>query len=169
MSRRLDALIVADPGTFSVSGSSPMRFAIEGHSATIQIVRNFLENRGQIVRPAAGDCSPSWGTTPKLSGIDLLSNLLRHQYRATLIIDFGRDRDELIRCLDKKPRTTSLSTTFTGLKNDLTSLVAEICKLAPGIPRKPVLFHLPVHPTAAQPPGPVTALRLGRLHAGLET
>ena len=81
----LDALIVADHNTDSVSGSSPMRLTIDGWPATIQTVYNFLEHNGRVVPPISGDNRLSWSSAYKLNGIALLSNLQQHGYNAVLV------------------------------------------------------------------------------------
>jgi anaerobic magnesium-protoporphyrin IX monomethyl ester cyclase len=130
----LDALIIADCGTDSVSGSSPMRLTIEGRDATIQTVRNYLENRGNIVPPVAGDSHQSWSSAPRLNGIALLSELQQHGYSAALVNDFSKETDRFEALLKSSPKAVVLSTTFIVGKAALRQLIAAIRKRAPAIP-----------------------------------
>lgn len=131
---RLDALILANSETDSVSGSSPMRFVLGGRTATIQAVSAYLDNYGQAAVPNPGDCHLSWESAPKLNGIALLSDLLQHGYQAALVNNFARDRDRFEGLLKQQPRTIVISTTFIVSKTALRKLVSEIKALAPGVP-----------------------------------
>jgi anaerobic magnesium-protoporphyrin IX monomethyl ester cyclase len=130
----LDALIIADSGTDSVSGSSPMRLTIEGRDATIQVVRNYLEHHGKMVSPLAGDDHSIWSAAPRLNGIALLSDLQQHGYTAALINDFSRESARFDCFLKSPPKAIVVSTTFIIGKAPLRDLIATIRKCAPGIP-----------------------------------
>jgi anaerobic magnesium-protoporphyrin IX monomethyl ester cyclase len=129
----LDALIIADAGTDSVSGSSPMRFSIDGQPATIQAIYNYLQNQGKIVPPIAGDNHLSWSSAAKLNGIALLSSLQHHGFKAKLINDFNRERERFEHLLMQSPKAILVSTTFIVGKAALQNLVSAIRNLAPGI------------------------------------
>ena len=45
----IDAVIIADTGNDTFSASSRMRFRLDGKTALIQNVYNFLKNNGSIV------------------------------------------------------------------------------------------------------------------------
>ena len=59
---RLDALIIANTEAKRVSGSSPMRLILDGQTATIQAVYNYLEHNSQILTPATGENIASWSS-----------------------------------------------------------------------------------------------------------
>jgi hypothetical protein len=65
----LDAIIIADSGIDSLSGTNPLKLKIDGKIADIQTVLNFVKNNGQIVHPIEGDRVMSWASAPKLNGI----------------------------------------------------------------------------------------------------
>lgn len=130
----LDALIIADSGTDSVSGSSPMRFTLDGHAASIQAVHNFLAHQGKIVPPIAGDNHLSWSSAPKLNGIALLSNLQQRGYSAALVNNFSKERKRFEHLLKQSPKAILVSTTFIVGKAALQELVTTIRSMIPGVP-----------------------------------
>lgn len=129
----LDALIIADCGTDSLSESSALRLTIDGQPATIQAVRNYLAHEGRIVPPVEDD-RLSWSSAPKLNGIALLSDLLRHGYQAGLVNDFAQQQDLLLQLLTRRPRAIIVSTTFIVGKQALASLVNTLRTIAPKVP-----------------------------------
>ena len=71
----MDAIIIADSGSESVSATNQLRLNIDGHIANIQAVNNFLHNNGRIVTPIIGDGVSSWTSSLKLNGLFLYSYL----------------------------------------------------------------------------------------------
>jgi len=129
----LDAIIISDTGTDSLSASNPLRLAINGKTATIQLIANYVENRGTIKDPVRGDGHMSWESAPKLNGIALYSYLTRRGLEVELINRFYDERDYFRRLLGQTPRSIVLSTTFIPGKKPLRRLVDEIRNLAPDI------------------------------------
>ncbi|MBE0598038.1 MAG: radical SAM protein [Desulfuromonadales bacterium] len=131
----LDALIIADYGTDSLSGSSPLRLTLDGQTADIQVVYNYLANGGRRVDfPPEEQHQLSWGSAPRLNGIALLSTLLENGYRAVLVNDFARDHQHFVAALEEKPKAIIISTTFIVTRQALGALVGEVRRLAPDIP-----------------------------------
>jgi hypothetical protein len=56
----LDAIIIADFGQDSLSGSNPLKLELDGRTADIQVVLNYLEHQGEVVLPIEGDGIMSW-------------------------------------------------------------------------------------------------------------
>ena len=59
----MDAIIIADTGSESVSATTQMRLKIDGYTANIQTVKNFLRNNGHVVPPVIGDGVSGWSSS----------------------------------------------------------------------------------------------------------
>lgn len=129
----LDAIIIADTGADSVSGTSPLRLKLDGRIASIQVVLNYLRHGGQIVLPIKNDGIMSWSSCPKLNGIYLYSYLQKHNVSVELIDRYFDERANFCSLLKKNPRTVVISTTFIHSKQALRELVQDIRSLAPDI------------------------------------
>jgi anaerobic magnesium-protoporphyrin IX monomethyl ester cyclase len=127
----IDALVIADVGTKSLSGSNPLRLEIQGRIATLPVVHKFLNNNGELVDPVEGENCASWTEAPKLNGIHLLNYLTRNGFDAVLIDRYYRDEALVRQALEKSPRAVAISTTFIMKKEILRALVADIRQLAP--------------------------------------
>ena len=130
----LDAILIADTGVETYSGSSPLRLSIDGREAVVQVVANCLENGGQVVPPIRGDQRMSWKSAPKFNGIFLLNYLRKRRFDVELINSFQEEKEALTRFLDEQPRALILSTTFIMSKGALRKAAAELRVLAPGVP-----------------------------------
>ena len=129
----LDAIVIADSGEDSLSGTNPLRLNLDGKTAFIQVILNYLKNEGQVVPPINGDGRMSWSSAPKLNGIYLLSYLLSHRFEVELIDRYYDERDRFSRLLQQSPRVVILSTTFIHSKQALRKLVNDIRSLAPDL------------------------------------
>ena len=129
----IDAIIVADTGNDTFSASSPLRLQLDGQTALIQNVRNYLDNDGRIVTPVAGANEKNWHGAPKLNGLRLLSYLDASGFNAELIDSYYRERDHFVQLLADGPQAVIISTTFIYTKQDLRALVADIRSVAPDI------------------------------------
>ena len=129
----LDAIIISDSGVDSVSGTNPLRLTLDGRTADIQVVLNYLTHQGQIQAPIAGDGEMSWASAPKLNGIYLFNYLTKHNFEVELINSFYEQEDQFRRCLNQSPRAVIISTTFMVGKSTLCKLVDNIRNLAPDI------------------------------------
>lgn len=129
----LDAIIISDSGEDSFSGTNPLRFRLDGRTATIQLVPNYLEHQGYLVLPIEGDGIMSWSSAPKLNGIYLLSYLKKHKFDVELINSYYEERDSFCSLLQHTPRAVIISTTFIPSKQALRKLVDDIRSLAPDI------------------------------------
>ncbi len=129
----LDAIIISDSGVDTVSGTNPLRLNLDGRTADIQVVLNYLKHHGQIKMPIEGDGIMNWASTPKLNGIYLLSYLMKHDFNVELINSFYDEKKQFSRLLEFNPRTVIISTTFMLGKQSLIKLVNEIHNLAPDI------------------------------------
>lgn len=129
----LDAILIADYGQHSLSGSSPLRLELDGRVADIQTVLNYISNNGKIVHPIEGDGVMSWSSAPKLNGIYLYHYLAAHGLDIELIDNYAVERHRFVSLLSENPKTVVISTTFIYRKKDLKQLVDDIRSLAPGI------------------------------------
>lgn len=128
----LDAIIIAANENISLSGSSPFKLALDGRTADIQVVLNYIKNKGQIVLPI-GDEEMNLSYTPHLNGIYLFSYLSRYHFNLGLINNYHKERDTFIKLLQDSPRVIIISTTFIYTKSQLFELVRDIRSLAPDI------------------------------------
>ena len=108
----LDAIIISDSGVDTVSGTNPLRLNLDGRTADIHVVLNYLKHKGQITLPIEGDGIMNWASAPKLNGIYLMSYLTKHDFDVELINSFYDDKKQFSRLLDYNPRTVIISTTF---------------------------------------------------------
>lgn len=129
----LDAIIISDSGVDTVSGTNPLRLNLDGRTADIQVVLNYLKHQGQITMPIEGDGILSWASAPKLNGIYLLSYLTKHHFNVELINSFYDEKDQFSRLLEGNPHAVIISTTFMVGKQSLIKLINEIRNLAPDI------------------------------------
>jgi len=129
----LDAILIADSGEDSLSGTNPLRLGLDGRTAFIQVVLNYLENQAQVVPPIDGDGTMSWSSAPKLNGIFLLSYVTKHNFNVELIDRYYDERDHFSSLLQQTPRVAIISTTFVYSKQALRSLVNDIRSQAPDI------------------------------------
>jgi len=126
----LDAIIVADYEVSSLSGSHPLKLSIDGETADIQTVYDYITH--DRIKPAAAESkrTPSWASAPKLNGIYLLSFLQGKNFEVALIDNFFLEK-ERFRCLIKEnPRAVIISTTFIHSKKVLRQLVEDIRTVA---------------------------------------
>ncbi len=130
----LDAILIADTGTDTFSGSSPLRLEIDGREALVQVVANCLENDGHIVHPIKGDQEMSWKSAPRFNGIFLLNYLKGKRFDVELINSFYEERGNFSRLLRENPLALIVSTTFIMSKKILGDLTAELRESAPGTP-----------------------------------
>jgi p-methyltransferase len=129
----LDAIIIADSGIDSLSGTNPLKLKIDGRTTNIQTVLNFVQNNGKIVPPIEGDNIMSWASAPKLNGIYLFSYLKENGFNVSLINNFEEEKKKFIELLDEKPLSIIISTPFINSKKVLLELVKEIRTIAPNI------------------------------------
>jgi len=129
----LDAVIISDSGSDSMSSTNPLRLNLDGRTADIQVVQNYLINGGRIQVPIEGDNQTSWSSAPKLNGIYLFNHLSKHEFDVALIDSFYNQLEHFKQLLDRNPRVVIISTTFIPGKQNLIQLVADIRALAPDV------------------------------------
>ena len=129
----LDAVIISDSGSDSMSSTNPLRLSLDGRTADIQVVQNYLTHGGRIQTPIEGDNQMSWASTPKLNGIYLFNYLTKNKFNVGLIGSYYNEIDHFKQLLDCNPRVVIISTTFIPGKLNLIKLVADIRKLAPDV------------------------------------
>ena len=129
----LDAVIISDSGSDSMSSTNPLRLTLDGRIADIQVVQNYLNHGGRVQPPVEGDDQMSWDSAPKLNGIYLFNYLTKHNYQAALINTFNNEKDRFKQLLNRHPRVVIISTTFIPGKQNLIKLVADIRELAPDV------------------------------------
>jgi p-methyltransferase len=126
----LDAIIISDTGSETYSASSPLRLQLDGKTAWIQTVRNYLSNNGQVVAPVKGEHENNWHDAPRLNGIRLLSYLQANGFEVKLIGSYYDERDHFINILNENPKVVIISTTFITNKDILRKLVNDIRSFA---------------------------------------
>jgi len=129
----LDAIIISDSGTNSLSGTNPLKLKIDGKTASIQMILNYLKHQGRIEPPIEGDDTMSWSSAFQLNGIYLLSHLTRNNFKAAVIRGFYEEKDSFCHLLEENPRMVIISTTFIFSKQALSRLIEDIRSLAPDI------------------------------------
>jgi len=129
----IDAVIISDIGEDSFSGTNPLRLKINGRTADIQVILNYLQNQGQLVLPIRGDGVASWSSASKLNGIYLFSYLTQQGFNVELIDKYYKEKERFRSLLRETPRTVIISTTFIHDKKTFNELVNDIRSLAPDI------------------------------------
>ena len=129
----MDAIIIADAGSESVSATNQLKLTIGGQVATIQAVKNFLHNHGRVVDPIIGDGVSSWGSSLKLNGLYLYSYLSGQGFDVQLVDSYFEEKEKFIEMLKQSPKAVVISTTFIISKKTLEYLVRDIRTVAPGI------------------------------------
>ena len=129
----LDAIIIAEAGDVGSADIIHERLRLEGKVATIQVIKNYLKNKGRVVPPVAGSGIMNWGAAYRLNGIYLLSYLLKGGLHVKLIDRYFKDKSTFKEMLKESPRAVVISTTFIRNKQTLHRLVADIRDLAPDI------------------------------------
>jgi anaerobic magnesium-protoporphyrin IX monomethyl ester cyclase len=129
----LDAIIISDFGSDTFSASSPLRLQIDGRTALIQNVVNFIRHEGKIVDPVPGDRVANWHCAVKLNGIVLYDLLTKGGFSVAVIDSYYQERREFVALLESRPRAVVISTTFITNKDELAKLVRDIRELSPGV------------------------------------
>ena len=129
----MDAIIIADAASESVSATNQLKLTIDGQVSTIQTVKNFLDNQGRVVHPIIGDGVSSWGSSLKLNGLYLHSYLSGQGFDVQLIDSYFEKKEKFIEMLKQSPKAVVISTTFIISKKTLEYLVRDIRTVAPGI------------------------------------
>jgi len=127
----LDAIIISNFGTESLSGSNPQRLSLNGRVADIQTILNYIQNDGKIVDPIVGSDRENWAVAPTLNGLILTSFLTGKGYSVELINDFYREKDKFINAFRRNPRLIAVSTSFIYSKDHLIRVVRDIRQHAP--------------------------------------
>ena len=129
----LDAVIISDSGSDSLSSTNPLRLNLDQRTADIQVVQNYLTHGGSVQTPIEGDDQMSWASAPKLNGIYLFNFLTKNNFKVELINSFYNEKDRCKQLLGRNPRAVIISTTFIPGKQNLVKLVADIRDLAPDV------------------------------------
>ena len=129
----LDAVVIADSGSDSMSSTNPLRLNLDGRTADIQVVQNYLVHDGAVQGPVAGDNQMSWSSAFKLNGLYLFNYLAQHNFDVDLIDSYYAEKDRFKKLLERSPRAVIISTTFIPGKSNLIKLVADIRDLAPEV------------------------------------
>lgn len=129
----LDAIIIAEAGDVGSADIIHERLRLDGKVATIQVIKNYLKNKGHVVPPVEGSGIMNWGAAYRLNGIYLLSYLLKSGLHAKLIDRYFKDKATFKEMLTETPRAVVISTTFIRNKQTLHRLVEDIRDQAPDI------------------------------------
>jgi hypothetical protein len=116
-----------------MSSTNPLRLNLDGRTADIQVVQNYLAHDGRVQIPVEGDRMMSWASAPKLNGIYLYNYLTQKSFKVGLIDSFYSEIDYFKQLLERNPRVVIISTTFIPGKQILVKLVADIRSLAPDV------------------------------------
>ena len=127
----LDAIIISNFGTESLSASNPQRLSLDGRVADIQTIINYLQHNGKIEKPIVGSDRENWSSAPTLNGVMLASFLKKRGYSTELINDFYRDQEQFINAIHRNPRLIAVSTSFVYSKDHLINVVKDIRQQAP--------------------------------------
>lgn len=119
----LDAIIIADAGTESFSGTSALRLHIDGNIASIQNILRHIDTKHPLPED---DAFMSWSSAPKLNGLFLYSYLKRHGIDAELINNYTSEKDRFLLHAARQPKAVIISTTFIMKKKHISDLVADI-------------------------------------------
>ena len=132
----LDAIIIADTGQDGLSkpnALNPPSLKLDGRSATVQAVLNYLKNQGQIVPPIKNDGAMTWWSAPRYNGLYLSSHLIKQGFAVQLINKYYEQKDEFLSLLKETPRAVIISTTFILTKHSLHKLIEDIRSAVPDI------------------------------------
>jgi anaerobic magnesium-protoporphyrin IX monomethyl ester cyclase len=129
----LDAIIIADSGADSFSGTNPLKLVLDGRIGNVQTVRNFVENNGRVIPPVAGDGIMSWQSALKLNGIYLWSFLHRQGFETALVDSFYEQQEQIRVLLSEGPHTVIISTTFVNSKGALKKMAHDLRRMAPQV------------------------------------
>ena len=129
----LDAIIIAEAGDVGSADIIHERLRLDGKVATIQVIKNYLKNKGHVIPPVEGSSILNWGAAYRLNGIYLLSYLLKGGLQVKLIDRYFKDKSTFKEMLAETPRAVVISTTFIRNKQTLQRLVADIREQAPDI------------------------------------
>ena len=116
-----------------MSSTNPLRLNLDGRTADIQVVQNYVAHGGRVQPPIEGDGQMSWASAPKLNGIYLFNYLTKKKFKVGLIDSYYNETDHFKQLLDRNPRVIVISTTFIPGKQNLVKLVADIRDLAPDV------------------------------------
>ena len=122
----LDAIIIADSSTDSMSGTSALRLHLDGKEATIQNIIDYIYKQ-----PLRDDETASWSSTLKLNGIFLYSYLSQYGFDVALINNFEEERERFVELSAEQPAAIIISSTFIMNKEVLRKLVADIRSILP--------------------------------------
>jgi radical SAM superfamily enzyme YgiQ (UPF0313 family) len=114
-----------------MSSTNPLRLSLDGRTADIQVVQNYLTHGGRVRPPIEGDDHMSWASAPKLNGIYLYNYLTKKDFEVELINSYYSGTDHFKRLLERNPHAIVISTTFIPGKQNLIKLVADIRNLVP--------------------------------------
>jgi radical SAM superfamily enzyme YgiQ (UPF0313 family) len=128
----LDAIIIADSGIDTLSGTSPLKLQVDGRVGAVQTIASFIRNNGRIIDPVPGEDRCSWAAAPKLNGLYLYSFLSGLGHRVELVQNYRNEKDRFAGLLDGQPAAVVISTSFIFFKKTLCELAAEIRSQAPG-------------------------------------
>ena len=129
----LDAIIIAEAGDVGSTAVIHDRLRLDGKVATIQVIKNYLKNKGRLIPPVEGSGIMNWGAAYRLNGIYLLSYLLKGGLQVKLIDRYFKDKSRFKDLLAENPRSVVISTTFIRNKQTLQRLVEDIRDQAPDI------------------------------------
>jgi anaerobic magnesium-protoporphyrin IX monomethyl ester cyclase len=127
----LDAIIISNFGTESLSASNTQRLILSGRVADIQTIINYLQHNGKIEDPIVGSDKENWSSAPTLNGLMLSVFLNKRGYSTELINDFYHDNEHFIRAIKRNPKLIAISTSFVYTKDHLIKIVKNIRQQAP--------------------------------------
>lgn len=134
MTSNIDAIIIAGSGADTFSGTNLLKLKIDDRIADIQSIKSLLNQSPSEMPAPSFQRETSWKSTPKLSGIFLLSFLQQHGFNCALIDNYIEQKDLFSALLACRPTAIIISTTFISGKQPLKRLVDDIRKESDTIP-----------------------------------
>ncbi len=127
-----DAVIIAESGKDGLTGILPERLAVDGMPASIQVIANYISNRGRVIKPVDGDGMATWWSAPKLNGVYLFGYLQSRGFNNLLINKYYPERDKAEEAIKKGPVCVVISTTFVRSRHALAQMINDIRSVSPG-------------------------------------
>jgi len=126
-----DAVIIAESGVDGLTGILPDRLTVEEMPASIQVVTDYVKNRGILSTPVPGDGMRTWWSAPKLNGIYLYGFLNKNGFKSLLINKYYPERQKADRAIREGAKCVVISTTFVRSRDALAAMVRDIREACP--------------------------------------
>lgn len=126
-----DAVIIAESGIDGLTGILPDRLTIDGMPASIQVIADYVGNKGILKTPVPGDGVSTWWAAPKLNGIYLYGFLERNGFNSLLVNKYYLERERADNAIRECAKCVVISTTFVRSRHALARMVKDIREVSP--------------------------------------